>query len=76
LDLLFFKVKIREDNNYHRLRESEYSAINRIELSASVDKNEIITEYLNYRIITKNYFENEYIVKHFYAWFEESVSNQ
>jgi hypothetical protein len=57
------------------LRESEYSAINRIELSTSVDKNEIITEYLNYKIITKNYFKNEYLAKHFYAWFEESVSN-
>jgi serine/threonine protein kinase len=53
-------------------RESEYSAIKKIEFFL-VDKNEIIREYLNYKIITRNYSENEYLVEHFVAWFEESV---
>jgi hypothetical protein len=75
-----FKVKRREDNDYFKRifmwREIEYSAIKRIEFT-SVDKNEIIREYFNYRIITRNYSENENLVKHFDAWFEESVvSNQ
>jgi serine/threonine protein kinase len=86
-----FKVKIKADKDYHiwSLREyekmtsekelkkrAEYSAIKRIEFT-SVDKNEIISEYLNYKIITRNYSKNEYFVKHFDAWFEESVvSNQ
>ncbi len=57
-------------------RESEYSAIKRIEFT-SVDKNEIIREYLNYRIITRNCSEKEYLVAHFDAWLQESlVSNQ
>jgi alpha-tubulin suppressor-like RCC1 family protein len=69
-----FKVKIK-DRDYHR-RRGEYSAIKRIEFF-KVDKNEIIREYLNYKIITRNYSKNEYLVKHFDAWFEEKVvSNQ
>jgi serine/threonine protein kinase len=74
-----FKVKIKEDSDnykYYRRKGIEYSAIKRIE-STSVDKNEIIRLYLNYKIITKDYSENEYLVKHFDAWFEEIVvSNQ
>jgi hypothetical protein len=71
-----FKVKRREDNNYYRRRGREYSAIKKIEFF-STDKNEIIRDYLNYKIIRKDYSENEYLVKYFDAWFEESVvSNQ
>jgi hypothetical protein len=73
-----FKVKIKHEYYYmlRELRKREYSAIKRIEFT-SVDKNEIIREYLNYKIITRNYSKNEYLVKHFSAWFEESVvSNQ
>ncbi|HEY6438133.1 MAG TPA: hypothetical protein VIY47_16195, partial [Ignavibacteriaceae bacterium] len=71
-----FKVKRREDSIYYRSRGIEYSAIKRIEFT-SVDKNEIIREYLNYKILRRNWFTNEYLVKHFDAWFEESVvSNQ
>jgi alpha-tubulin suppressor-like RCC1 family protein len=72
-----FNVKRRKYIDYYRRRGREYSAIKRIELSAEVDKNEIITEYLNYKIISRDYWKNEYLVKHFDAWFEESVvSNQ
>jgi hypothetical protein len=71
-----FKVKIKEDIDYYRRRGTEYSAIKRIEFT-SVDKNEIVREYLNHLIVTKDYSKNEYIVKHFDSWFEESVvSNQ
>jgi hypothetical protein len=68
-----FKVK-REVNKYSR-RRVEYSAINKIEFT-SVDKNAIIREYLKYKIITRNYSKNEYLVKYFDAWLEESFSNQ
>ncbi len=71
-----FKVKRRKGSDYYRRRGREYSAIKRI-VFTSVDTNEIIREYLNYKIITRNYSENEYLVKHFDTWFEESVvSNQ
>jgi hypothetical protein len=73
-----FKVKIKEDSDYidYKRRVIEYSAIKKIEFNL-VDGNEIIREYLNYKIITENYAQNEYLVKHFDAWFEESVvSNQ
>jgi serine/threonine protein kinase len=66
-----FKVKLRDKYISRMFRNSEYSAIKRIEFT-SVDKNEI-TEYLNYLTITRNYSENEYLVKYFDAWFEESV---
>jgi serine/threonine protein kinase len=69
-----FKAK-REVNNYSRRRRVEYSAINKIEFT-SVDKNAIIREYLKYKIITRNYSKNEYLVKFFDAWLEESFSNQ
>jgi tRNA A-37 threonylcarbamoyl transferase component Bud32 len=59
-----FKVK--------RRKYSSFYAIKRIEFT-SVDKNEIIREYLNYKIITRNCCENKYLVKYFDAWFEESV---
>jgi hypothetical protein len=70
-----FKVKRREDSdyyNYYRRKGTEYLAIKRIEFT-SIDKNEIIREYLNYKIIKRNWFTNQYLVKHFDAWFEESV---
>jgi serine/threonine protein kinase len=74
-----FKVKIREDSedyDVYRMMGRDYSAVKKIEFT-SVDKNAIIREYLNYKIIARNYSENEYLVVHFDAWFEESiVSNQ
>jgi hypothetical protein len=70
------KIKDKEHYNYYRRKGIEYSAIKRVEFT-SVDKNKIIREYLNYKIITRNYSKNEYLVKHFDAWFEESfASNQ
>jgi serine/threonine protein kinase len=70
------KVKIREDSDYYRWIAREYSAIKRIEFT-SVDKNEIreyrIREYFNYKKMTRDCSENENLVKHFDAWFEESV---
>ncbi len=68
-----FKVKIKEDSDYYRWRGREYSAIKRIEFNSVVGKDEMIREYLNYRITTRNYSKNQYLVKHFDAWFEESV---
>jgi hypothetical protein len=66
-----FKVKGK------RSWRREYSAIKRIEFTSGVGINEIIREYLSYKIITRNYSKNENLVKHFDAWFEESVvSNQ
>jgi hypothetical protein len=62
-----------------RWGEIEYSAIKRIKFTSmkdektAVDKDEIIREYHNYKIITRNCSKNEYLVKHFDAWFEESV---
>ncbi len=73
---IVFKVKIKEDIDYpyyYRSRGIEYSAIKRIEFTPVVGKDKIIREYLNYLIITRNCFGNEYLVKHFDAWFEESV---
>jgi hypothetical protein len=71
-----FKVKRREATDYSRKIERQYSALKSIQFT-SVHKNEIIREYLNYKIKTRNCSENEYLVKHFDAWFEESVvSNQ
>jgi serine/threonine protein kinase len=58
---------------YYRRYKTEFSAIKRIELTSEVSKDEMIREYLNYKVITKNYSKNEYLVKHFDAWFEESV---
>jgi hypothetical protein len=71
-----FKVKRRENTDYYRRIEREYSAIKIIEFT-SVDKNEMIREFLNYKIITRKHSKNEYLVEHFDAWFEEKVvSNQ
>jgi hypothetical protein len=50
----------------------EYSAIKRIEFT-SVDKNEIIREFLNYKVMTKDYSKNEYLVKYYDFWIEEIV---
>jgi hypothetical protein len=52
-----FKVKIKKDHenyNYYRREGIEYSAIKRIGFN-SVDKSEMIREYLNYKIITRNW---------------------
>jgi hypothetical protein len=62
-----FKVK------HKRWWGEEYSAIKRIEFTSVVGKDVIIREYLNYKIITRDYSKNEYLVKHFDAWFEESI---
>jgi hypothetical protein len=51
----------------------EYSAIKRIKFTSVVGNEEIIREYLNYNILRRNCFNNEYLVKHFDAWFEKSV---
>jgi hypothetical protein len=67
-----FKVKRIEHIAHYRRRGREYSAIKRIEFT-SVDKNVIIREYLNYLIFERDYSKNEYLVKHFDVWFEESV---
>jgi serine/threonine protein kinase len=68
-----FKVKTKEDSDHYKWRERFYSAIKIIEFTL-VDKNEIISEYLNY-LIVRNYFINEYSVEHFDAWFEENVAS-
>jgi tRNA A-37 threonylcarbamoyl transferase component Bud32 len=54
-------------------RRGKYSAIKRIEFTPAVGKDEMITEYLNYRIKTRNNSKNENLVKHIDAWFEESI---
>jgi hypothetical protein len=72
-----FKVKIKEDSRYYKdyKREGrEYSAIKRTEFTSDVGKDDITREYLNYKIMTRNYSRNEYLVKHFDAWFEENQS--
>jgi hypothetical protein len=66
------KVKIKKDKDYYEIREREYSAIKRI-VFTSVDKTEMIREFLNYKIMTKDYSKNEFLVQHFDAWFEENV---
>ncbi|HEY6437443.1 MAG TPA: hypothetical protein VIY47_12705, partial [Ignavibacteriaceae bacterium] len=68
-----FKVKRREDSDYYRREGREYPAIKRIEFTSVVGKDEIIREYLNYRITTRNHSKNEYLVKRIDAWFEESI---
>jgi serine/threonine protein kinase len=38
------------------------------------NKSELIKEYLNFSVISRDlYFKNEYLVKHFDAWIEESI---
>jgi serine/threonine protein kinase len=75
-----FKVKIKKDNeNYNDYKKVgiEYSAIKRIEFTSFVGKDYIIREYLNYKKIARYCSENENLVEHFDAWFEERVvSNQ
>jgi serine/threonine protein kinase len=70
-----FKVRRRREGSeaydHCKRRRIEYSAMKKIEFS-SVNKNELIRGYLNYKIITKD-SENKYLVKHFDAWCEESV---
>ncbi len=76
MDHLEVFLRLKEDSDHYKWRERYYSAIKIIEFTL-VDKNEIIREYLNYLIVRRNYFTNEYSVKHFDAWFEESFnSNQ
>jgi hypothetical protein len=82
-----FKVKIKDDidldsndaNPYRyfsrtieKIKSEEYKAIKRIEFDLE-NKSEIIREYLNFSVISRElYFENNYLLKHFDAWFEES----
>jgi serine/threonine protein kinase len=57
-------------------KERDYSAIKRIDFgppTSDVRKDEIIREYLNYKIMTTRSSQNKYIVRHFDAWFEESI---
>jgi tRNA A-37 threonylcarbamoyl transferase component Bud32 len=74
-----FKVKRKEGSDYlyyYRSIGIEYSAIKRIEFT-SVDTNEIreyrVREYFNYKKMARDCSENENLVKHFDAWFEESI---
>jgi hypothetical protein len=60
-------------NKSKRWWKREYSAVKRIEFT-SVDKNEIIREYLNYKVMTKDYSKNEHLVKYYDTWFEECVN--
>jgi serine/threonine protein kinase len=69
-----FMVKRREVDDYDRRKGREYSSIKRIEFT-SVDKNEIIREYLNYKIIKKYCSKYEHLVEHFDAWFEVSIDS-
>jgi hypothetical protein len=63
-----FEAKNREQKNHYGVKKMEFK-LN--------DKNETIKEYLNFTIIKKIHRleDNEYLVKHFDAWFEESVSS-
>jgi hypothetical protein len=60
----FSAKKKRKDNDSYGIKKIRFSLEN---------KNEIIREYLNYSIMKKNYSENKHLVKHFNAWFEESL---
>jgi hypothetical protein len=60
-----FKAKDRDINNFYAFKKIRFNIEN---------KSDIIREYLNYQIITRDYSENEYLVKHFNAWFEECVN--
>jgi hypothetical protein len=82
-----FEVKIRENTNFDfsgkstgfdlrkmiEIESKEHKAIKRMDFSLE-NKSEIIKEYLNFSVISRGiYFENEYLVKHIDAWFEESI---
>jgi hypothetical protein len=50
----------------------KHKAIKRMDFDLE-KKSEIIKEYLNFSVISRDlYFKNEYLVKHYDAWFEES----
>ena len=67
------KQQKMEDKKAEKLRKEAKDAQDLVDAA----KNKIIREYLNYKIIMRDYSKNEYLVKHFDAWFEESVvSNQ
>jgi hypothetical protein len=81
------KVKVREDTEFDfsgktfrfvlriigEIESKKHKAIKRINFALE-NKSEIIREYLNFSIISRDLnFENEYLVKHFDAWFEESI---
>jgi hypothetical protein len=74
-----FEAKNRKRNGYSakkKRNDNDSYGIKKIRFRLE-NKNEIIREYLNYSIMKKNYSENKHLVKHFNAWFEESVvSNQ
>jgi hypothetical protein len=72
-----FKIKRREGSNYYRRRDDEYSAIKRIEFT-SIDTNDEMRKYrfrefFNYKKITRDCSDNENLVQHFDAWFEEEL---
>jgi hypothetical protein len=55
------------------IKDNKHKAIKRMEFDLE-NKNEIIKEYFNFSIISRDFnFENEYLVKHFDAWLEESI---
>jgi serine/threonine protein kinase len=60
---------------YLRLKKdwNDFNAKKKIRFNIE-NKSEKIKEYLNYKIITRNYSENDYLVKNIDAWFEESVN--
>jgi hypothetical protein len=60
-----FKAKDRDINDFYAIKKIRFNIEN---------KSDIIREYLNYQIISKDYSENENLVKHFNAWFEEYVN--
>jgi serine/threonine protein kinase len=70
-----FKIGPRNHSKYIYLKDGheQYTAVKRIDFYFK-KKEEIIREYLNYYIITGDrHFLTKYLVKHFDAWFEESV---
>jgi hypothetical protein len=84
-----FEVKKREDTTLdlsgksfrfilrtvEEVGSKQHKAIKRMDFGL-VNKSEIIKEYLNFSIISRDiYFKNEYLVKHVDAWFEENESD-
>jgi serine/threonine protein kinase len=63
-----FILRTREE-----IESKKHKAIKRMDFGLE-NKSEIIKEYLNFSIISRDlYSENECLVKHIDAWFEESV---
>ncbi len=82
-----FEMKKREDTRLdlsgksfqfifrtlEEIKSKKHKAIKRMDFGLE-NKSELIKEYLNFSVISRDlYFKNEYLVKHFDAWFEESI---